>query len=72
MGRHERKASARLGQQLGRLLIGLVCLDPRLMAAYQMTLSEAAVDRDNRQPAAAHDAGDSITDPRQAAAGVVA
>lgn len=60
----------RRGPALERLLVGLLCLDPRLMAAYQVTLTEAAVDRGHRQPPAAEDAGDSITDRRQAAAGV--
>ena len=67
-----RRGRRRLGQALERLLIAFVCLDPRLMAAYQMTLSEAAVDHSNRQPAATDDAGASIRDRRQAAAGVVA
>jgi len=61
----------RLGPALERLLIAFVCLDPRLMAAYQVTLSEAAVDRGNRQPTAAAD-GDSIGDRRQATVGVLA
>lgn len=59
-----------LGQALERLLIAFVCLDPRLMVACQVTLSEAADDRGNRQPTAVADAGDSIRDHRQVAAGV--
>lgn len=61
-----------LGRALERLLIAFVCLDPRLMAAYQATISEVAADEGNRQLPAAHDVGDSITDRRQAAAGGVA
>ncbi len=62
----------RLGQAVERLLIAFVCLDPRLMAAYQATISEVAADEGNHQRAAACDAGESIVDPRYAAAGVVA
>jgi hypothetical protein len=61
-----------LGWALERLLIAFVCLDPRLMAAYQVTLSEAADDRGDRQPAVAADGGDSIGDRGRAAAGVLA
>lgn len=72
MVRRQWNASASLGQHLERLLVGLVYLDPRLTAAYQVTLSEAAVGRDSRPSIAVHDLRESITDPRQAAAGVVA
>jgi hypothetical protein len=41
------------------------------MGAYQVTLSEAADNRGNRQPAVAADGGDSIGDRRRAAAGVL-
>ena len=62
----------RHGQALERLLIAFVCLDPRLMAAYQVTLSETANDCGNRQTAVAADGGDSIGDRRRAAVGVLA
>lgn len=62
----------RLGQALERLLIAFIWLDPRLMAAYPVTRSEATDDRGNRQPAVAADGGDSIGDGRRVAAGVLA
>ena len=71
MTRREQNASARFGQRVERLLIGLVWLDPRLVAAYQVTVSEAAVAGNRRSPAVV-DARDSITDSRLAALGAVA
>jgi hypothetical protein len=62
----------RLGQALEPLLIAFVYLDPRLMAAYQATISEVAADEGNRQRAAAQDAGGPNTYRRHAAAGIVA
>jgi hypothetical protein len=62
----------RRGQALERLLIAFVCLDPRLTAAYQATISEVAADEGNHQSPAADDVSGRITDRRQAAAGVVA
>lgn len=60
------------GRAVERLLIAFVCPDPRLMAAYQVTPWESAVDVGTRQPPAANSSGDSIMDRRQAVAGVVA
>ena len=71
MERREQNASARLGQHMERLLVALVWLDPRLVAAYQMTISQSPV-ADNRRPPAVGDARDSITDPRLAAPSIVA
>ena len=71
MRRHEQRASA-VGQRFEWLLIGMVCLEPRLMGAYLANLSEIANDRDLRPPPAVDELRDSIMDPRQAAAGVVA
>ena len=62
----------RRGQALERLLIAFVCLDPRLMAAYQATISEVAADEGNHRQAAAYDADDSIVAPWHSAASVVA
>ena len=70
MERREHNASATLGQHLERLLVALVWLDPRLVAAYQVTISETPVSG-NRRPPAVGDPRDSITDPRPAP-GVVA
>lgn len=72
MGRRQWSASAKLGQHLERWLVGLVYLDPRLTAAYQVGLSEAAVGRDGRPSTAMHDLRETTMDLRQAAAGVVA
>ncbi len=62
----------RLGQALAQLLIAFVCLDPRLTAAYQATISEVRVEQASHQRPAAHDNRDSIVDRLRVAAGVVA
>ena len=71
MDRREQSASARLGHHMERLLVALVWLDPRLAAAYQVTISETSV-ADNRRPPGVGDARASITDRRLAAPGVIA
>ena len=70
MERREQNASARLGQHMERLLVALVWLDPRLVAAYQVTISETRV-AGNHRPPGVGDARAPITDPRPAAPGVV-
>ena len=71
MERRKQNASARLGQHMERLLVALVWLDPRLVAAYQVTISETPVSG-NRRPPGVSDARASITDRRLPAPGVVA
>ena len=68
MGPHDQRASARFGQRFEWLLIGMVCLEPRLMGAYLANLSEIAGDLARRPPPAVDEFR---VVPRQAAAGVV-
>lgn len=64
--------SGRFWRACDRLLIALVCLEPRLMAAYQGTLGEIAADGRAHERPAALDIDVSISDARDAAAGAVA
>jgi hypothetical protein len=68
------KASGRRGrawQALDWVFIRMLCIDPRLMAAYQVTLAEIAADG-CIQRTAQHEGEVSIADTGQAAAGALA
>lgn len=63
----------RFGRAFERLLIAFVCLEPRLMAAYQISLAEVAGhEGDQERRPAPDDADGSITNPRHAAVGITA
>lgn len=71
MNEHTNSRRGRFGRAVERLLIAFVCLEPRLSAAYQISLAEAAgLERDPELRPAAHYRAGSITNPRHAAAGV--
>lgn len=73
MSEHTNTRRGRLGRALERLLIAFVCLEPRLMAAYQIALAEVAGhEGDQERRPAADDGNGSITNRRHAAAGVAA
>ncbi len=68
MNEHTDSRQGRFGRALERLLIAFVCLEPRLTAAYEISLAEAAgLERDRGQRPAAED-GDSIPNRRHAPA----
>lgn len=61
-----------LWQWLGQLTTVFVCLDARLMGAYQLTLAELAAEGSSDPRPAMHDAEVSSADARGVTAGAVA